>query len=348
MSARSSMAGPFIVSLDIGSSSVRALLFDSGAKQVEGFGARLAYQASSTPDGGVEIDPEHLAGMVVDCLDKLHRQVQNAGLKIAAAGSCAFWHSFLGVDQNGRSTLPLLHLLDTRSAAEAARVPDSHSRTGCVPHTSYWPSKLLWLAKNRSTQFNATRQWISFPEFLFLKFFGRAEVSTSMASGSGLWDQNANDYDQETLAAIRLDRATLAHPDEMDRAARELLPEFRKLWPAFDGIPWFPSLGDGACDNIGSGATSTAKFALMVGTTGAIRAIVEAPKIEIDPQLWCYRVDRKRFVTGGALSNGGDVYAWIKRTLALPEDVEARLESAEPGNHGLTLLPFFSGERSPY
>ncbi len=52
---------------------------------------------------------------------------------------------------------------------------------------------------------------------------------------------------------------------------------------------------------------------------------------------------------GGALSNGGDVFAWMKRTLALPKDVEARLGSiATPGGHGLTLLPFFSGERSPY
>jgi len=64
--------------------------------------------------------------------------------------------------------------------------------------------------------------------------------------------------------------------------------------------------------------------------------------------LWCYRVDRKRFVTGGALSNGGDVFAWMKRTLALPKDLEAKLEASAPGGHGLTLLPFFSGERSPY
>ena len=38
----------------------------------------------------------------------------------------------------------------------------------------------------------------------------------------------------------------------------------------------------------------------------------------------------------------------MKRSLALPKDVEARLETALPGTHGLTLLPFFSGERTPY
>jgi gluconokinase len=309
---------------------------------VEGYGAQLAYNVTD------EIDPEHLAELTIDCLDELHRQVHAAELKIAAVAGSAFWHSFLGVGEDGRPTLPILHLLDTRSAAEGSRVPDAHARTGCVPHSSYWPAKLLWLKKNRPAEFSATRRWLSFSEFLFEKLFGRARVSTSMVSGSGLWDQNANDYDAETLAVLNVSRAQLAPPGDMDQPERELLPEYRRIWPAFDGAPWFPALGDGACDNLGSGCIAPDRFALMVGTTGAMRAVIEAPQVRIPPGLFCYRVDRKRFVMGGALSNGGDVFAWMKRTLVLPKDLEARLETAVPGAHGLTLLPFFSGERSPY
>lgn len=342
------MTGPFIATLDVGSSSIRALLFDSTARQVEGYGARLPYQPNTTPDGGVEIDPDKLADATVDCLDELHRQARAAGLKVAAVAGCAFWHSFLGVGENGRPTLPILHLLDTRSASEVARVPDAHARTGCVPHSSYWPAKLLWLEKNRSTQFAATRFWLSFPEYLFYKIFGRAHASTSMVSATGIWDQNANDYDDDMLAHLQLDRRMLARPTELDQPACGLSPEFAKMWPAFDQIPWYPLLGDGACDSAGSGSIGPGRFALMVGTTGALRATIEAPHIEIPPGLFCYRLDRKRFVLGGALSNGGEVYAWMKRTLALPKDLEARLESAAPGAHGLTVLPFFSGERSPY
>jgi gluconokinase len=51
---------------------------------------------------------------------------------------------------------------------------------------------------------------------------------------------------------------------------------------------------------------------------------------------------------GGALSNAGNVYAWMQRTLQWPDDLQARLLSATPGGHGLTILPFFAGERSPY
>jgi len=349
----SAPSDPFVVSIDVGSSSIRALLFDSGARRMEGYGAQVPYRIHTTPEGGAEVDPEALAQLTIDCLDELHRQVQAPGFRIAAVAGSAFWHSFCGVDARGRPTLPILHLLDTRSGDQVARVPNAHERTGCVPHSSYWPAKLLWLAANRAEEFQATRHFLSFPEYLYLKLLGRPRASTSMVSATGLWDQNKSNYDPETLAALPIRRDQLADPASLDQTEDQLLPEYRALWPAFAQARWFPALGDGACNNLGSGCVSADRAALMVGTTGAMRVVCqasqeEAPQAAVSPGLWCYRVDKSRFVTGGALSNGGDVFAWMKRNLALPRDVEARLEAARPGSHGLTMLPFFSGERTPY
>src|SRR5205807_6008739 len=71
-------------------------------------------------------------------------------------------------------------------------------------------------------------------------------------------------------------------------------------------------------------------------------------KFEIPEGLWCYRVDRSRYILGGALSNGGLVFQWMKRNLRLPpdEDIEKKLAPMSPGAHGLTVLPLFAGERS--
>jgi gluconokinase len=163
-----------------------------------------------------------------------------------------------------------------------------------------------------------------------------------------LWNQNQNDYDAQILSALPIERAQLCAADELDQPQTLLRDEYRRLWPGFDGIPWFPALGDGACDNIGSGCITPARFALMVGTSGAMRAVCESGSLRIPPGLFCYRVDRKRFVLGGALSNGGEVYAWMKNRLALPpeESIEPQLAAMAPGSHGLTVLPLFAGERS--
>jgi gluconokinase len=344
----SASSSTYIVSLDIGSSSVRALLYDEEARQVESFGAQIRYDISTSPDGGAEINPEKLAELTIRCLDQVHSQVRAEGMRPAAVSCSAFWHSFCGVDADGKHTTPILHLLDTRSRDHVSQVPDAHARTGCVAHTSYWPAKLLWLECNRSDAFHATSRWLSFPAYFFQKIFGQPRESTSMISGSGLWNLAKANYNVETLAALPVERKQLAAPGLMDEPERNLLPEYSCRWPAFDGIPWYPAIGDGAANHIGSGCVTTSQFSLMTGTTGAVRALAPSLARGIPKGLWCYCVDRDRLLMGGALSNGGNIFAWLDQTLALPADFEARLQSAAPGSHRLTVLPFLAGERSPY
>lgn len=345
-----------VVTLDVGSSSVRTLLFDSQGHHREGFGAQFAYHFAITPDGGVEMDAEKLLELVLRSLATIHQQLLDAQIRPAAVGISAFWHGLMGVDRAGKPTTPVLHLFDSRSTAQVSELSKRldgkqvHARTGCALHSSFWPAKLLWLSEKRPEQFRATDRWISFAEYLFLKLFGSATASTSMVSASGLWNQAANDYDDEILGTLPVDKYHLCPWGEMDQPQSGLRQPYGSHWPLFQGILWYPAWGDGACDSVGSGCTSPDRLAVMVGTTGALRSICEKPEAPIPEGLFCYRLDRSRYVIGGALSNGGDVYEWLRHTLALPDaaETERRLASARPGDHGLVFLPFFAGERSPY
>jgi gluconokinase len=93
--------------------------------------------------------------------------------------------------------------------------------------------------------------------------------------------------------------------------------------------------------------------ALNVGTSAALRVTLPEPlgPHPVTPWgLWRYRIDAGRALVGGATSEGGNVPAWCRKTLALPAG-EAALEQAlaavPPDGHALTALPFFAGERSP-
>jgi gluconokinase len=113
---------------------------------------------------------------------------------------------------------------------------------------------------------------------------------------------------------------------------------------------WFPAIGDGAANNIGAGCVKKSKAALMIGTSGAMRvAYRDEPPAKIPRGLWCYRIDRNRVIMGGALSDGGGLYGWLKDNLKFPGDddrTEAEIAKRDPASHGLTVLPFFAGERS--
>ena len=89
----------------------------------------------------------------------------------------------------------------------------------------------------------------------------------------------------------------------------------------------------------------------MVGTSGALRVLWRTDEVpEITRGLWRYRADAQRVVIGGSLSDGGSVFAWLKRLTRLPEDAaetERAIAAMAPDAHGLTVLPLLSGERGP-
>ena len=343
-----------IVSLDLGTSSVRAFLFDGQFNRLEDFGAQIKYQVTTTPDGGVEIDPDVLVKIMCDCLDILHPQMKERGKKAIAVGISTFWHCFVGVDREERPTAPIIHLFDTRSQKQVRELRDRfdpawlHSTTGCMPHTSYWPAKLMWLRETHADAFQRTVRWLSVGEFLLLKLTGKTAESISMVSASGLWDRHRDDYCEEILDFVSIQRLQLAPVDSLDEPVKTLQSDFAQRWPLWQNTPWYPACGDGACNNVGSGCTTQNKFALMVGTSGAIRAVAKQADPTIPYGLWCYRVNRERSILGGAVSNGGGVFGWATRTLNLPLNAEEEMIKRQPGSHGLTVLPFFSGERSPY
>jgi gluconokinase len=131
-----------------------------------------------------------------------------------------------------------------------------------------------------------------------------------------------------------------------------LRANFARRWPALADARWFPALGDGACANVGSGATGPSRIALTVGTSAAVRVILPRPPDQewtVPDGLWAYRLDRERAVLGGALSNGGNLLRWIWNTTGTDRDDETTAAAAAlaPDSTGLTFLPFLSGERSP-
>jgi gluconokinase len=245
-------------------------------------------------------------------------------------------------------------LFDTRSTEQVEQLTEAfegswiHAVTGCMPHTSYWPAKLLWLRQNRREALEKTLRWLSPGEYLLLTVTGRGAESTSMVSATGLWDQRKNEYCEELLSACGVGDEHLAPVEHLDEPCRQLKPAFAARWPLFRAIPWYPACGDGACNSIGSGCASPEKFALMVGTSGAMRVVVKQRSVTIPSGIWCYRGNRERFILGGAVSNGGEVYRWASRTLRLPDDAEEEIVNRQPGVHGLTMLPYLAGERSPY
>ena len=341
-----------VIALDVGTSSARASLYDARGRAVEGRFHQVAYAPATTADGGVEHDPARLLDAAAACLDAVVRAARHDDVQ--AVGVSAFWHGLVGFDASHRPVTPVFMWADSRSTREAALLHDAldetalHARTGCHLHPSYWPAKLRWLARTQPADVRRVARWGSIGEHLELTFFGEAATGLSMASGTGLLDQDALSWDAEALAAAGIEAEHLFPIVRRADGRRGLRAPWAVRWPALRGVPWFPAIGDGAASNVGSDCVDTARVALNVGTSAALRVVTGA-SITPPRGLWRYRLDERRSLIGGATSEGGNVYAWCRQVLRLPDDaaVERALAERAPDSHGLTVLPFLAGERAP-
>jgi gluconokinase len=133
------------------------------------------------------------------------------------------------------------------------------------------------------------------------------------------------------------------------RPGREIPAAVR--WPRLRAALWRMPVGDGACATIGSGCCDGARIALSIGTSAALRVLLTGGYTPPPPGLWSYRLDRERTLLGGAISNGGVVRTWLRSLLRLPEnaaELDTLLAARPPAAHGISMLPFLSGERSPH
>jgi gluconokinase len=342
------MIEPIVAALDVGTSSVRATLYDGTGAVIEGRFHQGPCPPATTRDGGVAHDAERLFETLVASLDAVQDGIR---APIAAVGVSTFWHGLLGFDNAGRPVTPLYSWADTRATRDAEQLRSAvderalHARTGCHLHSGYWPAKLRWLARERAHP--SIARWGSLGELLELRLFGDAATSVSMASGTGLFDQEQCRWDPEALALARVETSQLFPLTDRDRGRRGLRSPWGSRWPALRDAVWFPAIGDGAASSVGSDCVDAHRMALNVGTSCALRLV--GPSVAPPRGLWRYRLDRERSLVGGATSEGGNLHAWCKEHLKLPSDdaTEAALAAPDFDGPPILALPFFAGERSP-
>ena len=328
--------GDVALAIDAGTSSVRAARFDLTGRRVARSLVQRTYALHTDREGKAVLDAADWLETTAECV----RQAMTP--QVRAVGVSCFWHSLLGADEAGNPLTPIYTWADSRCRSDAAALREKlderevHAETGCMLRASFWPAKLRWLRRTEPALFRRVAKWLSPAEWLQWRLSGVATCATGMATGTGLFDPTAQKWSGRMLEICRID-------------ADRLLPVSDEPVEWRDA-KWFPGVGDGAASNLGCGATAPGLAAINIGTSAALRVMREGRAVKPPFGLFGYRVDSKRFLVGGAVSNAGNLHAWCVREMKLPRDlgeVEAELSGRRAPEHGLTVLPFWTAERAP-
>jgi gluconokinase len=346
------VSSPVVLAVDAGSTTTKAQFFDGAGRPL---GAPVRNQVAVGPDGTG--DALTFVTSVETAVDEALRR--RSGRVDAVALSCA-WHGLVGLGPGGRPTTPLSTWAATGPAVVAGavelrrRVEGGNPaavlrRTGAPIHPSFPAARLLAEGVRDPAAFAATARWCSIGELLESRWLaGRPGPSASMASATGLFDQEAMAWDTEMVDAIGLRPETLALIDDHPR--RGLTPGYEVRWPALAGATWWPALGDGACALIGTAATPPSseparagagrRAALTVGTSAAVRVLATPAERAARPEgLFAYLLDADRVA--------GNLVDWLRGVLRFEGDVVAGVVARPPGGHGLRAVAALAGERSP-
>ncbi len=346
---------PFILTLDTGSSSARAMIFDARARSIDGFEAREAHTLHTEPDGTAIDAADKLLQRVESIIDQVIALPGDRARDIGAVAIDTYASNILGLDRSGNPITPIYTYADTRPTDDAARLRAEYDeatvldRTGCLIRSSYLPARFMWLARTQPALLQEVKRWIDIGEFIFDQFFDRSVVSTSIASWSGMLNRRTLEWDSEWFKSLPVSIDQFSRLVDAGESMSGLKSEWAARWPMLKDVPWFPAIGDGAAANLGSGCSTANQVALTLGTSGAMRVALSGTPEKIPFGLWCYRIDRNTSLLGGATNEGGNVYAWLRQTLRLDtgDKFDAAINALEPDAHGLTALPFIAGERSP-
>lgn len=354
----------YMIGVDIGTTSTKAVLFEENGKILAS--ANEGYPLYTPSPNVAEQDPEEIFEAVIYTVRQIMRKSRVAPEQILLVSFSTAMHSVIPIDHDGKPLMRCLTWADNRSVEWSERLKNEmngHSiylRTGTPIHPMSPLTKLLWLRHDKPDIFNRTSKFISIKEYVMAKLFGEYVVDYSIASCTGLMNLNQLDWDQEALqiAGITSDQlSTLVPTTHILHDLSQTYADQMELSPS---TPFIIGASDGVLSNLGVNAIDPGVVAVTIGTSGAIRTIVDTPKTDPKGRIFCYALTENQWVIGGPVNNGGGIFRWVRDEIAAsevetakrlgisPYDVLTKIGSkVNPGSDGLIFHPYLAGERAP-
>ncbi|MFY0779083.1 gluconokinase [Peribacillus simplex] len=352
----------YMLGVDIGTTSTKAVLFTKKGDviQQENVGYPLY-----TPDmTTAEQDPEEIFQAVLKAFSNITKQ--HPDKKISFISFSSAMHSVIAMDENDQPLTRCITWADNRSEAWAHKIKDEldghevYKRTGTPIHPMSPLSKITWIVNDHPEIATNVKKYIGIKEYIFKKFFDQYVVDYSLASSMGMLNLKNLDWDEEALRIAGITRGQLSELVPTTKIFNNCDPDLAKQIGIDSQTSFVIGASDGVLSNLGVNAIRKGEIAVTIGTSGAIRTIIDEPKTDEKGRIFCYALTEKHWVIGGPVNNGGMVLRWIRDEFASSEVETAKrlgidayevltkiAERVRPGADGLLFHPYLAGERAP-
>jgi gluconokinase len=352
--------GDYVIAVDIGTTRSKAVLYRIGAGIEQT--ADREYRTYHPEPGWVEQDPDEVFQGVLETVGDLMNKTRIPPRAVAVLSFGGIWQSMLPVDKRGEALTRSLTWADSRALQQSQCLRKELTpervleRTGCSIHPMYFLPRLLWYREKAPEILAKTHRFVSIKEYVLHKLFGEFKVDHSIASGTGIWNMDKMNWDEELLQTIGCESRLFSPVFEPTTSAGTLLPEVASAMGLRSGTPAIIGAADGALSHLGSCGLRDDRMSITVGTGSGLRRRKSNPTVVRGSEMWCYYLVDGSWLLGGIVQAAGNVVKWFAENFITEEESEDRAleklnraaETIPPGSEGVLFLPLLAGERSPY
>ncbi len=344
-----------ILALDLGSSSLKALVMNENAEQL--FSYSVPYPSAAPAPGHFEQNPSDWEVAMAKAVSA----VIASGKRPDIDAVCFSGHmsGVVPIGRDGGALFPCLTLSDNRCEAECRELSTEYSgriaeNTGNLVITAFTLPKLLWMKKNHPEVLGKTWRLLYPKDYLRFKLTGQAATEYTDAYNSLLLRSDSCDWDMDLIASVGLPADIFPEVGAPYSLAGIISKNASLQFGLKEGTPVYAGGADMACGALGMGVCSGADSAITIGTSATFFAMVPGPSpIGRGAITYHLHAIAGRTYALGSHFNGGLALNWLTGLFGAADgDYSCSAELSEksrglsPGG-GLLTLPFLVGSGSP-
>ena len=348
-----------IITVDIGTTSVKAIVFDPTGRAVH------MDQRDNAPtyfgDGRVEQDPRSWSQLLRELLRSCAEFAGSRGMVPTCVAVTAQRSSVMPVDASGEPLHPAIMWQDARCADLAHEFAASNElvyrSTGLKISPVFSALKMTWLRRHRPDIWRATHKLLGVQDWALHELTGRFVTDQSFGSRTNLLDLETRRWNPALLTLFGVPEQLLCDLVAPGMVVGGLSAAMAATTHLQAGLPIVSAGGDQQCAALGLGLFSSAYAVSNTGTGSYLIGHADRPVFDPGMRVSCNvsAVPGACIVEAAVLTSGA-VYQWFNdRIVNIGGTAQGSFEAlneeaggAPPGAGGLLLLPHFKGCGSPH
>ncbi|WP_319477640.1 xylulokinase [Marispirochaeta aestuarii] len=341
-----------VIGIDVGTQSTKVVFYDYENKRIAATGS-ASHDILSRDDGTSEQEASWWISAIQESMSRVPGEIRETAVAVGLSGQ---QHGFVPLDKDGNVLYRVKLWNDTSTVAECEEITRAFGgedklfqQVGNLILPGYTAAKILWLKKHQADLFARMAHVLLPHDYVNFVLTGEYSMEYGDASGTGLLNIRDRSWNAELCGVIDPKLITmLPEPRAPGDGAGTVSGEAAKRFGIPRGIPVSTGGGDNMMAALGTGTVRDGQVSMSLGTSGTLFAFSSKPIIDSAGTIAAFCSSNDGWLPLLCTMNCTVATEQTRKLFDVDVDqLDALVGSVPPGSNGVTVLPFFTGERVP-